>query len=379
MSSMDPSPGKRRGSFASAMRLCGALARPELPNAARVAEALAKAPTLESILGRASVPLVAPLFLHHLIQLGMLPAQDLPGARQMLQDAASVWARRRHLLDALLVAAAKRGLEPPVLVQGTGMAPLYPSPALRTTADLDVLVPASGRRAWEALLRANGWTPTSGNWVHHQGTNLDLHSPASSLGEALVAEATEAPEVRGARLPPNHLHLALVARHLARHQADRLWRDVADVQLLLGRSDPGVVLEESWRAAPADAREPLAGIVRFVDRWCDPLPWRPPAGIGERCLALCERQALAKAGAAELDLLEPLLLGRASAGGSPKAGGGIARRVDSQLGVVPRPGWRLQALRVRLLVASLLGGDLASKRRLMRARRELRLHGSDFQ
>jgi hypothetical protein len=336
------------------------------------------------VLNRASVPLIRPLILHHLTVAGRLPLAGTgagPAAAE-LRATAHRWAIRQHRLDEVLLTAAEHFLPPPVLVQGTGLAPLYPSPALRTTADLDLLVAQHDVAAWKQHLLHLGWMPTPGNWIHPDGTNLDLHIPLSPLAGAILRSSIPHPRVPHARLPADALHLVLIARHAARHQADRLWRDVSDVNLLLGRaSNVRRLLADAWDAAPDDTREPLAGLLRFVDRWSTPLTpaWRG-SQLGGEFLRLCQGQALTRQGAAELDLLEGVIHPSPSTRKLRRATEGttITRRVDSQLGAIPRPGMGLTALKLRLLLRAIASGKLPRLRTRIARRRAARIVQSDF-
>ncbi|MBI1289793.1 hypothetical protein GC173_00925 [bacterium] len=361
------------------MTALGALSRPSISSAITADSAR----LIGRVLDRASVPLVRPLLIQHIGSRGLLEAAGLEKGEctAELRHATREWAQRRFRLDDLLTAAAAKGLAAPVLVQGTGLAPLYPSPALRTTADLDLLVSVSDYPRWKPMLRRLGWSETPSNWVHEDGTNLDLHIPATPLAGKLLAQSTPHPAIPAALLPPEHLHLVLIARHAARHQADRLWRDVADINLLLGRSTrPDRLLAMAWDVAPEDTREPLAGLLRFVDRWSRPLgPSWQQSQVGEQFLLLCEGQALSPTGAAELDLLEPVFHRRATRPAVRSSSDRSSiRRVDSQLGMIPRPGLALTMLRLRLIAKAAFGGRLSALRRRIAQRRNLRIAQSDF-
>jgi hypothetical protein len=319
---------------------------------------------------------IAPLVAHHLT---VLRPSLAPVCTPVLRRAARDDFRRANSLRELLDALADARLPEPVLVQGTALAPRYPAPALRPSVDLDLLIhPASASDVRKVLVKL-GWRNSGGVWVHPNRSLLDLHLPATALSQHLLKEAQPHPKVLGAMQPPDGLQLVLLARHCGRHRGDRLWRDMADLQLLTDNGRLGAVVETALARSPRDTAAPLAALLQFANRYTEPAVSFPnsrqPAGD---YLRLLEHQARWCRPAAELDLLEslfnwPIWRKRRTSAPSPQA-----IRTDPMLGRVPAPGWRLQAYKVRTAMVFLASRDGWRGVQLLRLRQRCEIRTADF-
>lgn len=175
---------------------------------------------------------------------------------------------RAHVLRALSRASAAAAV-PVLLIKGAALAlTVYPTPASRAMADIDVLVRPGDR---DALLRA---LEREGGTVHHPAgrplsrellgetavmlqagslhylvevhTSLDKLVPRPIAAQTLLDRATPAPGLPGLFLPSFEDHALLIALHLAGHDFHHPV-GLLDLELLLRRGLDTTALVERAR------------------------------------------------------------------------------------------------------------------------------------
>ncbi|MFO0761463.1 MAG: nucleotidyltransferase family protein [Byssovorax sp.] len=199
------------------------------------------------------------------------PAARLPAPGPEAHAAAML---RAHML-AKLARAAQAARVPVLLIKGAALAlDVYPSPAHRPMADIDVLVRAADRGALLAALEAEGGTihlpegrPLSADLLGETAvllpagaldflvevhTTLDKLVPRPLDLDAILAVSTSAPGLPGLLVPRLEDQALLVAVHLASH--DFLHPlGLIDLEMLLRRGLDAALLAERARAFAADA------------------------------------------------------------------------------------------------------------------------------
>ena len=171
-----------------------------------------------------------------------LPDEAVPAEvmREWQIETLAIIRKNAALLSAQSVLLAHcRALEvPAVILKGFSAAAAYPTPDLRASGDVDILVPQKRLPELCTLLESEGYERVEGLDEHHvayakDGVMLELHfkipgMPEGPAGERLGAafadlfERAETAELEGERFPvpaPRHQALILLL-HIAKHLLD---------------------------------------------------------------------------------------------------------------------------------------------------------------
>ena len=186
---------------------------------------------------------------------------------------------------------------PAVVLKGFSAAVEYPTPDLRASGDVDLLVPQERLPELCARLESEGYARIEGLDEHHvaygkDGVMLELHfkipgMPEGPAGERLtnafadLFERAETAELEGERFPvpaPRHRALILLL-HIAKHLLDGGvgLRQVTDLALFADRhrevfdGDFLALLRECGLYRFAEAL--FAGCVRYLRLPCEAAPW----------------------------------------------------------------------------------------------------------
>lgn len=280
--------GEERERF---LALAGLLVRPRLePEHAAAARALLSSSTWRPLPRLCNLYQVEPLIFHHAIQLGFRrehvfdPGSDpsLPEPISFFALARNYYIRRRVLFD-VLDAFEGAGIHRAMLIKGAALAPLYPSPALRDMADIDMVVDKGQAALACEVLRRLGWRFDKHNWHHKTDCSLDLLEPLSPLAEGVWRRCVPHP-VLAARHPNAYMpetadHLVLVSLHAAKHAGERAWRDLCDLNLLTDNGRQSEAAIESFaRVSDNLSAASLGSMFRSLNRHArpvQPLPERP--------------------------------------------------------------------------------------------------------
>jgi hypothetical protein len=283
-------------------RTIGLLARTQLDrrHLARLRTLIAN-PVWQPLPRIAPILAIEPLIAHHAAHLavpfGHLLDRRSGGVRAPMPDFAQLArndALRRAALADFLAHCQHTAAGPILLVKGAALAPLWPSPALRTMEDLDAVIQHSQQPAVLQALARGRWRSSPIGWLHPSGVVLDLQLATTPLARELLRGASPHPTLPPpATLPTHHAHLVLIALHATRHGGLRIWRDLVDVQFLLESADDALDPSRALQLASAHhAAEPLAALFRLVNRWTAPrrlLPERPETGWDPEAEARCRQ------------------------------------------------------------------------------------------
>jgi Uncharacterised nucleotidyltransferase len=197
-----------------------------------------------------------------------LGEEQLAALRNAARAEAARSLRLEPALEELGAQSKQRGIRA-VLVKGLALdRGVYPNPGLRPAADLDLLIDAQQRDAWEQLFALLGYEKfphVDRTWRRPDGATLDLHEKSSDLVGVIDVPDHMSPvrldlagiferavEVEGLALPAPCAedHIILCAAHgLGVHVYERLmW--LLDVVVLLGKSEPAQLVKLA-RAAGA--------------------------------------------------------------------------------------------------------------------------------
>ncbi|MBX3730906.1 MAG: nucleotidyltransferase family protein [Candidatus Sumerlaeia bacterium] len=379
-------------------RTIGQLARPDLAprHLARLRTLLAS-PAWQPLPRIAPTLAIEPLLAHHAVQLGVgfdrlldRRAGDVRAAVPDFAQLARNDALRRAALGDLLADCQRAATGPILLVKGAALAPLWPSPALRTMEDLDAVIQPPQQSAVLRALARGRWRSSPIGWVHRNGVVLDLQVATTPLARELIRSAAPHPSLPAPAMLPDHAaHLVLIALHTMRHGGLRIWRDLVDIQFMVeslaDSRDPARALQ---LACAYHAAESLAALFRLANRWTAPrapLPERPEAHWSPEAERRCRQH---------LRLFEQLMTDRvseyglyamASLGGSPhnlvaavagrlRRGGGSASRPaeiqahqrDPVWGDIPPPrNWARQLAKLHVLLIAWRAGLWPHYRRLI--------------
>ncbi len=299
------------------LHVCGLLARPGLgENHAETLCRIFDAPGWKPLPRLSATYMLEPLFTHHLIQLGEKPERLFETSESTValkkaefdRLAMNYFLRRRVLVE-LFAAFAAAGVSRVMLIKGAGLAPLYPSPALRDMEDVDLVVAESDIAAARKALFAAGWSRRDEGWIHANDCALDLLTFQSERARGIWERAELHPTFNDERvvLPSAADHLVLIAVHAAKHRGLRIWRDLCDVNLLLengARSD--IAHQALALASEQGVAASLAAMLRLLNAWSMPvetLPESPPSSWSEADEQTCRMH---------MELYEQLMVDRIS-------------------------------------------------------------------
>ena len=264
------------------LRVLGFLARPSLsPKQQERLLRIVKHPKWRPLPRLASTHLLEPLFRHHCTQSGVsfdhifLPPP--PSAKlnaPSFSELAMADFRRRQILQKALVAFQKCGVERVLLIKGSALGPLYPSPALRQMCDADLVVEPDDFNAASQALEKIGCKKRFFDddilWTHPSKLMFDLHAPDTPLTRRVFDRAVPHPsykEFPKVFAPRRSDHLIVLAKHTARDGGGRIWRDICDAHVAL-QSDSAL---QAPQKALDDASEMEDGVVvsaffRFINQ-----------------------------------------------------------------------------------------------------------------
>jgi hypothetical protein len=240
-------------------------------------------------------------------------------------------------------------------------------------ADLDLLVPPEVEKAWQELLYREAWRPARIGWVSTNGIILDLH-PQTNEHQAMLAREAAPHDAAPGLLPSRPALIATIAEHLQRHGGERLWRDVADMQMLTDDGSRPELIEQAYRLLPPDLQSVLGGLALFINRWGQPTIPYPVDGRGARSWAgYLQRLANLSTDISHSDLT--LLASFSPRRGQPAAPKGIGSfgrvvRIDPTSGRLPSSRLGVQWAKARLLTRLVARGQLMTALRLAREKVE---------
>lgn len=236
---------------------------------AALAAALRPDVAWSALVAQASRHGVAPIVHGHLHALGAdrTPPEALDALAGAARACVALNLRLRDELSRLLAAFSRAGI-PALPLKGPVLADLlYPAPLLRTTGDLDVLVPAADAVRAGRALEAIGYARSADA---EQGA--DYHTIYTREAGAVVVE----------------LHHALGERHVSGLDAQALWRAATRTswrgQPAWKMALPDLLLYLAFHAVKdglASLRA-LVDITLLVERHRDELPW---AALADRATA----------------------------------------------------------------------------------------------
>jgi hypothetical protein len=365
------------------LHVLGLLARPQLSDGqARALRELLAQPTWRPLPRLASTNLLEPLFAHHLAAHGIdfdrvfCPRPHGVLAPPSFVELMNRWAARRRELAALVECFESSELSRVLLFKGAAIAPLYPAPALRQMADIDLAVSPDELAQARTRLSTLGWqqtrSPFAETWKKTGAPfSIDLHTPCEEVASRVLASAMPARSLyehcRVICVPDTTDHLMLLAVHATDNAGNRIWRDVCDAHALIasGARCPDAL----ERADGTAAREPLEAFLAFIARWCGEASdgAKPASRESRRILAIFEAAALESVSPVELELVGGLLvdtplalMGRLIGTPAPRSGGpSTAVERDPRLGTLPpRGSWARHRMRLTVLGRTLFSAQL---------------------
>jgi len=364
-----------RGDDVRLRRALGLLARPELCDRdIRRLKWLISRPKWKPVPRIPSVNVLEPLFFNHFLRAGLDPEVVLRRPCNVVLphptfvDLVHTWNLHRAEITSLARAIEESGASRAMLFKGAAIAPLYPNPALRQMADIDLIAEGQDLQAVREKLKSIGWTcsrTTFGETWSLKGAilRIDLHEPADPVAQEILANAVPAAAILSSAkvltVPEPSDHLVLVAVHAADNAGNRLWRDISDAQSLIACGASGVGALS--RASGTRALPPVEAFLAFLSRWCgcESLPREPSTREGRRLLALFEASSVQAISPVQLELMgamfydAPLGLVRRALGGGrrPPLEHSTAVERDPTMGTLPRPGtWARTRLRLSILL-----------------------------